>query len=587
MPDSRHLLKKNYETSRALIIGINKYKNTAPLGYAVNDAVAIRKILIDEHGFYANNIITLLDEEAIKNNILKAFHSFTSDNVNVDDRLVVFFAGHGHTKTGSRGEVGFLVPHDACMDDSSSLIRWDELTRNADLIKAKHILFIMDACYGGLAVNRYLQAGSSRFLKDMYQRRSRQVITAGKANEVVSDSGGPLPNHSVFTGHLIEGIKGGAAIEYGVITANSLMAYVYKKVANDIDSDQTPHYGQFDGDGDFILKAPTTVEAEELSENENKGFDVLISTPDIKISENNTTLKEKTDYVKELLSSQKPQIKLHDFIVGEVRRFLSRTGEDNFASHDNFSGEELLKRLSYYENNSKELSAIIAIISYRATDGEFSILSKIISRASDRFIDSENEPTPVWINLRWYTLLLILYHAGIAATANKNYGSLAEIFCTKLDDSKYGSKENLFVQKLSGKMLTLSNSQVFQKIPGHERQYTPQSEYIFRQIQPMLDDLFFFGKGYDSVFDEFEVLYALVIADLRIQAGNDCWGPVGRFGWKHMDRENSPFSKILAEAESFKDQWPPIKAGMFGGNYNRFTAAAYPFKEYLNKLNWY
>ena len=66
MPDSRHLLKKNYETSRALIIGINKYKNTAPLGYAVSDATAIRKILIDALGFYAKNIITLLDEEAVK-----------------------------------------------------------------------------------------------------------------------------------------------------------------------------------------------------------------------------------------------------------------------------------------------------------------------------------------------------------------------------------------------------------------------------------------------------------------------------------------------------------------------------------------
>lgn len=40
----------------------------------------------------------------------------------------------------------------------------------------------------------------------MYQRFSRQVITAGKVNEVVSDSGGPLPKHSVFTGHFIEGI---------------------------------------------------------------------------------------------------------------------------------------------------------------------------------------------------------------------------------------------------------------------------------------------------------------------------------------------------------------------------------------------
>ena len=97
-----------------------------------------------------------------------------------DDRLFVFFAGHGHTETGHRGEVGYLVPQDGDLKQLATLIRWDELTRNADLIPAKHILFIMDACYGGLAVSR-LSAGTARFLKDMMLRRSRQVLTSGKA----------------------------------------------------------------------------------------------------------------------------------------------------------------------------------------------------------------------------------------------------------------------------------------------------------------------------------------------------------------------------------------------------------------------
>src|SRR6267142_584718 len=102
---------------------------------------------------------------------------------------------------------------------------------------------------------RGLQAGSARFIKDMMVRYSRQVLTAGKADEVVADSGGPLPAHSIFTGHLIEGLRGKAATTNGAITANSLMAYVYQCVANDQNSNQTPHYGYFDGDGDFVFAA--------------------------------------------------------------------------------------------------------------------------------------------------------------------------------------------------------------------------------------------------------------------------------------------------------------------------------------------
>jgi uncharacterized caspase-like protein len=246
--DIRFLLKTHYTGSRALIVGINRYKNISSLSYAVNDAEEIRSILVKEFSFPKKDITYLIDSDATKYRILREFMRFTSDEVDLDERILVFFAGHGHTRTGIRGEVGYLVPYDADMFNLSTLIRWDDLTRNAELIRAKHMLFIMDACYGGLALTRNLYPGSTRFLKDMLLRYSRQVLTAGKADEVVSDSGGPIPNHSVFTGYLIEGLRGKAFTEGGILTANGLMAYVYREVANDKNSQQTPHYGYFDGD---------------------------------------------------------------------------------------------------------------------------------------------------------------------------------------------------------------------------------------------------------------------------------------------------------------------------------------------------
>ena len=103
----------------------------------------------------------------------------------------MFFAGHGVTIDGQHGQIGYLVPVDGDSQRLSSLLRWDDLTRNADVIPAKHILFIMDACYSGLAMNRTVTPGTQRFLSNMLQRFSRQVITAGKADEKVADGGGP------------------------------------------------------------------------------------------------------------------------------------------------------------------------------------------------------------------------------------------------------------------------------------------------------------------------------------------------------------------------------------------------------------
>ncbi|MGE8034686.1 caspase family protein [Lysinibacillus sp. NPDC093692] len=251
-----NIYKNKYSNSRAIIIGIDHYKHINDLSYACNDAVGIKKILIEKFDFEEENITLLLNEEATKSKIMFEFYQFRNDFVEVDDRIIFFYAGHGYTFEGQRGDIGVLVPHDGDINDFSSLIRWDDLTRGSDLIRAKHILFIMDACYSGLAITRSLSTGSTRFLKDMLRRSSRQVITAGKANEVVADSNGPIPGHSIFTGHLLQGLEGNAANLEGIITANNLMAYVYDKVSKDQYSQQNPHYGFILGDGDFVFKAP-------------------------------------------------------------------------------------------------------------------------------------------------------------------------------------------------------------------------------------------------------------------------------------------------------------------------------------------
>jgi len=248
--------KPAYHDSWALVIGINAYQNVSPLSYACNDADAIHSVLVNDLGFPSSNVILLKDTTATRNAIYDAFLSFSTKATNPDDRVLVFFAGHGMTLDGHSGKIGCLIPIDGDPKTYGSLLRWDDLTRNADVIPAKHILFIMDACYSGLAIQRATPPSTQRFLSDMLQRISRQVITAGKADETVADGGGPQGNNSIFTGYLLEGLQGVAADTGGILTANGLMHFVYQKVAQDPRSKQTPHYGHIDGDGDFILLSP-------------------------------------------------------------------------------------------------------------------------------------------------------------------------------------------------------------------------------------------------------------------------------------------------------------------------------------------
>lgn len=582
MRDVRFLLKTHYTNSRALIIGIDKYAKVSPLSYAVSDASEVRKILVEELGFPAANITYLTDAEATRDSILRAYLRFAADDIDIDERLLVFFAGHGDTRTGSRGEIGYLVPFDADSSDLATLIRWDDLTRNAELIRAKHIMFIMDACYGGLALTRHLQPGSTRFLKDMMLRHSRQVLTAGKADEVVADAGGPIPNHSVFTGHLIEGLRGKAATPEGIITASGLMAYVYGKVANDKNSNQTPHYGYFDGDGDFIIRAPSLT---DLETPENKDIDRLVAIPYPDEHPQLETTEAKVRRAKALLATDSASIELHDFLIGEVRQFLAATSEDGFRAEGQYSQEEFLRRLTRYEEVSMDVAVLLACVSHWAKPVHKATLQKALARSADRL--EQQAGLTVWLALRWYPLLLELYSSGIAAVDAQRFDSLATVFYTPIPVSEYQARTESFVDSTARGLLELHRSNVLKQITGHEKNYVPLSEYLFKILQPKLDDVLFLGKNYEQAFDTFEVFYALAVADLDLQKGGNGWGPVGRFGWKHGVRDNGPLARVVAQGRAQQGAWALLQAGLFGGSYERFDAVATSYSEHIAKLGWW
>ena len=121
--------KPQYTNSWALIAGINAYQFCAPLSYACNDADVVASALVDQLGFESGKVFLLKDEQATKQEILEKYLDLSSLATDLDDRVFVFFAGHGFTTPGlARGPVGYLVPVDGSTHRLNSLIHWDELT---------------------------------------------------------------------------------------------------------------------------------------------------------------------------------------------------------------------------------------------------------------------------------------------------------------------------------------------------------------------------------------------------------------------------------------------------------------------------
>ena len=190
-----------YDNSYALIIGIDKDQNVQPLNYAVKDAESIQDILVNTFDFPDGNVTLLKNEDATKQNILQAFSDLTT-KAEDKDRVLIYFAGHGDTyDLPEGGEMGYLLPVNGNNENLYiSSIGMDELKKISLMSKAKHLLYLIDACYGGLLTigARGLDSKTTpNYIEKITKNKSRQIITAGGRGEQVIEKS--EWGHSAFT----------------------------------------------------------------------------------------------------------------------------------------------------------------------------------------------------------------------------------------------------------------------------------------------------------------------------------------------------------------------------------------------------
>ena len=246
-----------YENQWALIIGINQYPNFTPLRYAVEDAKSMKTTLMTQYGFPEKNIFLLEDHEATKNGIENAFFDL-AEKTDSEDAVVVFFAGHGVTRQnkGSKEDLGYLIPIDGKMDNlTRTTLSMKSINTFSNEIPAKSMLFLVDACYGGLAaVGQYRANRELDIVKGLTKDRSRQIITAGRKDEEVIEN--EKWGHSAFTRVLLQGLMELKADtdQDGIILANQLYSFVHSNVLKLTDGFQTPQFNKLSSDeGEFAF----------------------------------------------------------------------------------------------------------------------------------------------------------------------------------------------------------------------------------------------------------------------------------------------------------------------------------------------
>ncbi len=274
-----------YEESHALVIGNSNYTegwNDLP---GVKTDVYEVKTALEQNGF---NVV--LKENLTKEEMDKAYSDFIKKyGENANNRLLFYYAGHGHTVTSKYGdEIGYIVPINAPnpnkdeADFQSKSMEMAQIEIYAKRIDSKHALFMFDACFAGslFAMRDAVPAVINYKTKEPV----RQFITSGSADETV-------PDKSIFREQFVIALttNNADANNDGYLTGTELGTFLQNKVINYSYENQHPQYGKIrhsaldKGDFVFVLKKKSAPQQTE-TEIEEEDIAPVVSHGNLKIT---------------------------------------------------------------------------------------------------------------------------------------------------------------------------------------------------------------------------------------------------------------------------------------------------------------
>lgn len=222
----------------ALVIGNNNYRELPKLKTAVEDARVVSELLKTVYGF---EVTTLYN--ANRNEILSTMNEYRK-TLTENDNFLIYYAGHGTLE--ERNTQGFWLPVDSALDNDVNWIPTDRITGIMNLMSAKQIMVVADACYSGIMTRASLtrlESGKSReaydkWLKKMAGYKSRVIISSGETKPVLDGGGG---KHSVFAKALLDTLRDNRRILLGIDLHRAIAEKVVD-ASGRIGLDQVPQY---------------------------------------------------------------------------------------------------------------------------------------------------------------------------------------------------------------------------------------------------------------------------------------------------------------------------------------------------------
>ena len=246
----------------AIVVGVSEYSEAtglAALRFAAKDANDMADALTGK-GYVVRR---MLNGDATRSLVLKALRDLSA-TVTERDQVLFYFSGHGFQDNNDHNLLAtYGVTAEGIGIDGLSL---DDVLGTLDSMKAKSTAALVDACRS--QATRDKSAGPLPF-RDLPKGVKTAVLYSTSPKEASFED--ERQSQGVFTRYLLEGLKGKARNDAGVVTFNGLAGYVQSSMRTSAFASgkrQTPTYSATGSGGNLVLAGATTVQEPTLEPRE-------------------------------------------------------------------------------------------------------------------------------------------------------------------------------------------------------------------------------------------------------------------------------------------------------------------------------
>lgn len=197
---------------KALVVGVDYYRNLSHLYGCVNDAHSVKSVLERHSDGTLNFGVKLITASGPSDGVERSELRDQVRELFSDDSEIglFYFAGHGHIETTG----GYLCASDSKTgDDGLSLA---DVLIFANSSRARNKVVMLDSCHSGIAGARALNPQSAELSEGM------TILTASTSEQYATEENGS----GIFTTLMVDALSGAASNLVGDVTPGSVYAHI-------------------------------------------------------------------------------------------------------------------------------------------------------------------------------------------------------------------------------------------------------------------------------------------------------------------------------------------------------------------------